>query len=108
MGRWALCLPLLLCAGRAFAAASWDGTWVGGWGDGEQIRIVVAGNKVTEVARGNAYAEVLSSEASPEGGMLCVWWIGGDSLLRRTGERAAIISLRERGRPMRSSGLRRE
>ncbi len=108
MGRRALCLLFLVCAGRAFAGPSWDGTWAGGWENGDGIQIVIAGDEVVSVYRGVDYPEVLSSEIAPDGGMLCIWWVGGDGLLQRTGERAATISLRERGRPVRSFAVVRE
>ncbi len=107
--RGLLALGLALAsAGGAWPALSWDGAWVGGWDGGDGIRIVIAGNKVTEIARANAYPEILSSEASPEGGMLAVWWVGGDGFLQRTGEREATLSLRERDKPVRNFAVHRE
>jgi len=108
MGRRALCLLFLVCGGRAFAAPYWDGTWVGGWENGDGIQIVVAGDKAIRVHRGVDYPEILSSDVSPGGSMLMIWWVGGDGLLQRIAEREATISMRERGRPVRSFTVKRE
>jgi hypothetical protein len=108
MFRPALCLLILVYAGGAFAAPFWDGTWVGGWEGGDGIQIIIAGNKVIGVGRGDFYPEVLSSAASPEGVMFSFWWVGGDGFLQRTGDREAIISLREHGKPVRVFTVKRE
>jgi hypothetical protein len=108
MPRRALCLLILVCAGSAFAAPSWDGTWAGGWEDGDGIQIIIVGNKVIGVGRGDAYPDVLSSDASPEGRMLSFWWVGGDGFLQRTSDREATISVREHGKPVRTFTVKRE
>jgi hypothetical protein len=107
-GLVALLLGRVAFAGTALAAPSWDGTWTGGWEKGNGVQIIVAGDKVTGVYRDGDYPEILSSEVSPEGGMLVLWWVGGDALLRRIGDREAGISLRERGRPARAFTVKRE
>jgi hypothetical protein len=103
---------VFVCAGMAGGAAaapsSWDGTWVGGWDGGDGIQIIIAGNKAVGVGRGDAYVEILSSEASPEGVMFCLWWVGGDGFLQRTGDREATLTMRERGKPARSFPVKRE
>ena len=106
-------LPLLfvlLIAIRSVAAPSWDGTWVGGWENGDGIQIIIAGDKAIGVYRGGDYPEILSSAASPEGRMLTVSWVGGDAFLERASDhdRQATISLREHGRPVRSFTVKRE
>ena len=108
MPRRALCLLILVCAGSAFAAPSWDGTWAGGWEDGDGIQIIIAGNKVIGVGRGMDYPEVLRSDVSAEGSMLSFWWVGGDAFLQRTSDREATISLRERGRLVRTFTVKRD
>ena len=108
MRRWVFCLLILLCAGKAFSAPSWDGTWAGGWENGDGIQIIIAGDKVIGVFRGVDYPEVLRSDVSADGSMLSFWWVGGDGFLQRAGDRAATISMRERGRPVRSFTLKRE
>jgi hypothetical protein len=101
-------LFLLLRFDGAAAAPSWDGTWAGGWDKDDGIQIVIAGNKVTGVYRDGDYPEILSSAASPEGRMFCLWWVGGDGLLLRTSDHEATISSRERGRPAHAFTIHRE
>jgi hypothetical protein len=101
-----LLLFSLLIAIRAVAAPSWDGTWAGGWEKGDGIQIVIAGDKVIGVYRDGDYPEILSSDMSPDASMVVFWWVGGDALLQRIGEREAAISLRERGRPVRNFTVR--
>ena len=108
MVRWAAFLFILLGSGLAVAAPSWDGTWTGGWDNGDGIQIVIAGDKVIGVYRDGDYPEILRSDASPEGRMFCFWWVGGDAFLQRIAEREATISLRERGRPVRIFAVRRD
>ena len=97
-----LLLSSSLIAIRSPAAPSWDGTWAGGWENGDGIQIIIAGNKVIGVYRDGDYPEILSSAASPEGRMLSFSWVGGDAFLQRSGDREATISLREHGRPVRN------
>jgi hypothetical protein len=100
---------LVWITGEASAAPSWDGTWTGGWENGDGIQIIVAGDKVTGVYRDGDYPEILSSAMSPEGRMLSFWWVGGDGFLQRTrGDGEATLSLRERGRSVRSFVVKRE
>jgi hypothetical protein len=103
-------LFVLLISIRSIAAPSWAGTWTGGWEHGDGIQIIIAGDKVIGVYRDGDYPEILSSAASPEGRMLSFSWIGGDAFLQRASDhdREAIISLRERGRPVRSFTVKRE
>jgi hypothetical protein len=110
MFRGVWCLLILVCAAGASAAPSWDGTWAGGWENGDGIQVIIAGNKVIGVYRDNDYPEILSSAVSPEGRMLTFSWVGGDGFLERTNDRAreATISLREHGRPVRAFTVKRE
>jgi len=101
-------LVAVMVAGAANAAQSWDGTWAGGWENGDGIQIIITSDKVIGVGRGMDYPEVLRSDVSAEGSMLSFWWVGGDAFLQRTGEREATISLRERGRPARAFTVKRE
>jgi hypothetical protein len=105
-----LVLFVLLIPIRSVAAPSWDGTWAGGWENGDGIQIVIAGDKVIGVYRDGDYPEILSSAVSPEGRMLTFSWIGGDAFLQRASDhdREAMISLREHGRPVRSFTVKRE
>jgi hypothetical protein len=103
-----LALGLLLGSACGTLAASWDGIWAGGLDNDKAIQISIVGDKVVGVVRDGDFPEVLSSAASSEGSMLCVWWVGGDGFLQRIGDREATISLRERGRPARSFTVKRE
>jgi len=100
----------LLISIRSVAAPSWDGTWAGGWENGDGIQIIIAGDKVIGVYRDGDYPEILSSAASPEGRMLTFSWVGGDAFLERARDqdREATISLREHGRPVRAFTVKRE
>jgi hypothetical protein len=101
-------LVAVMVAAEADAAQSWDGTWAGGWENGDGIQIIITGDKAIGVGRGMDYPEVLRSDVSAEGSMLSFWWVGGDAFLQRTGDREATISLRERGRPVRTFTVKRD
>jgi hypothetical protein len=101
-------LLVMSSATGSLAAPSWDGTWVGGWEAGDGIQIIIAGDNVIGVGRGDVYRDVLSSQASPEGRMFSFSWVGGDGFLQRTGDRDATLVLRERGRAERRFVVHRE
>ena len=105
-----LLLFVLLIPIRSVAAPLWDGTWAGGWENGDGIQIIIAGDKVIGVYRDGDYPEILSTAVSPEGRQLTFSWVGGDAFLERASdhEREATISLREHGRPVRSFRVKRE
>jgi len=103
-----LVLSAVAVASEASATQSWDGTWAGGWENGDGIQIIIAGNKVIGVGRGMDYPGVLRSDVSAEGSMLSFWWVGGDAFLQRTSDREATISLRERGRLVRTFTVKRD
>jgi hypothetical protein len=98
-------LPLILLAvavaGGAHAAQSWDGTWAGGWENGDGVQIIVAGEKAIGVFRGGDYPDIKQSQLSADGRTLTFAWAGGDGVLQRTGERDAAFTLHERGKPER-------
>jgi hypothetical protein len=100
-------LALVVACG-ASAAQSWDGTWARGWEHGDGVQIIIAGEKVIGVGRGNDYPDVVRSEVSADGGSLSFAWTGGDGTLRRTGDRDATFAMRERGKPDRSFAVHRE
>ncbi|HEV2187265.1 MAG TPA: hypothetical protein VGR70_08650 [Stellaceae bacterium] len=107
-------LPLVLAGvvaaavGVANAAQSWDGTWAGGWENGDGVQIIIAGDKVIGVFRGGDYPDIQKSQLSGDGQTLAFAWAGGDGVLQRTGERDAAFVLHERGKPERSFVVHRE
>jgi hypothetical protein len=105
-------LPLVLLAiaiaGSAHAAPSWDGTWAGGWENGDGVQIIVAGEKVIGVFRGGDYPDITQSQLSADGRTLTIAWAGGDGTLQRTGERDAAFTLHERGKAERKFLVHRE
>ena len=107
-------LPLLLAgviaaaSGVAHAAQSWDGTWAGGWENGDGVQIIIAADKVIGVFRGGDYPDIQKSQLSADGRTLTFAWVGGDGVLQRTGERDAAFVLHERGKPERSFVVHRE
>jgi len=103
-----LAVLALTIASSAGAAQSWDGTWAGGWENGDGIQIIIAGNKVIGVFRDGDYPEILSSAVSSEGSMLSFWWVGGDATLQSTGAREPTVSVREHGKPARAFTVKRE
>ena len=105
-------IPLFLLAvavmGSANAAQSWDGTWAGGWENGDGVQIIIAGDKVIGVFRGGDYPDIQKSELSADGRTLTFAWAGGDGTLLRTGDRDASFTLQERGKPARSFPVHRD
>jgi hypothetical protein len=99
---------LLAAAGVAKAAQSWDGTWAGGWENGDGVQIIIAGDKVIGVFRDGDYPDILRSQLSADGKTLTFGWSGGDGTLQRTDERDATFTLHERGKPARSFLVHRE
>jgi len=95
-------------AGASLAEPAWDGTWAGGWTNGDGVQIIVAGNKVIGVFRGGNYPDVQRSQVSVDGRSLIFAWAGGDGSLQRTGDRDAAFTLRERGKPEREFLVQRE
>ena len=95
-------------SGVAHAAQSWDGTWAGGWENGDGVQIIIAGDKVIGVFRGGDYPDIQKSQLSADSRILTFAWVGGDGVLRRTGERDAVFVLHERGKPERSFVVHRE
>jgi len=108
--RRSLLLILMAAAivGSANAVQSWDGTWAGGWVNGDGVQIIIAGDKVIGVFRGGDYPDIQKSELSTDGRTLTFAWAGGDGILSRTGDRDASFTLHERGKPARSFPVHRE
>ena len=103
-----LILMAAVIVGSANAAQSWDGTWAGGWVNGDGAQIIIAGDKVIGVFRGGDYPDIQKSELSTDGRTLTFAWAGGDGILSRTGDRDASFTLHERGKPARSFPVHRE
>ena len=105
-------LPLFLLVvavmSSAAAAQTWDGTWAGGWDNGDGVQIIIAGDKVIGVFRGGDYPDIQKSELSTDGRTLTFAWAGGDGILSRTGDRDASFTLHEHGKPARSFPVHRE
>jgi hypothetical protein len=95
-------------AGASLAEPAWDGTWAGGWTNGDGVQIIVAGNKVIGVFRGGNYPDVQRSQVSVDGRSLIFAWAGGDGSLQRTGEREATFTLHEPGKAERKFLVQRE
>jgi len=99
---------LLASVGLAKAVQSWDGTWAGGWENGDGVQIIITGEKVIGVFRGGDYPDIQRSQLSTDGKTLTFAWAGGDGTLGCTGERDATFTLHERGKPERSFTVHRE
>jgi hypothetical protein len=95
-------------AGGVRAAQSWDGTWAGGWENGDGVQIIITSGKVIGVFRGGDYPDIQKSQLSADGRTLTFAWAGGDGTLQRTGDRDAAFTLHERGRPARSFPVHRD
>jgi hypothetical protein len=92
----------------AQSPAGWDGTWAGGWENGDGVQIIIAGGKVIGVGRGMKYPDLLGSQVSADSRMLSFAWVGGDGMLERTSDRGAAFTMRERGVPVRKFVVERE
>lgn len=105
-------LPLFLLAVAlvrgANAAPSWDGTWAGGWENGDGVQIIIAGDKVIGLFYGGDYRDVQQSQLSADGRTLTFGWAGGDGTLLRTGDRDASFTLKDRGMAARSFPVHRD
>jgi len=99
---------LATVAGSANGAPLWDGTWAGGWENGDGVQIIITSGKVIGVFRGGDYPDILKSQLSADESTLIFAWSGGDGVLRRTGEHDAAFTLHERGKPERSFAVHRE
>jgi len=104
----AFVLLSLAAAGVAQAAPSWDGTWAGGWENGDGVQIIIAGDKVIGVFRGGDYPDITQSQLAADGRTLTFAWAGGDGVLQRTGDREAAFTLHERGKAERKFPVKRE
>jgi len=71
-----LALVLAALASPAFAAADWNGTWVGNWDKaGGGVQIIMAGNTAAGLFwRGDYISDELHSSVSADGSTLTITW----------------------------------
>ena len=84
----------------------WDGTWAGGWDQGNGVQLVFAGDKLIGFYWRNDYKGIVSSTASPDGSRTFAW-DNGEVVATRAGNEATL-AVRERGKPAVSVPLKRE
>jgi hypothetical protein len=84
----------------AFAAADWNGTWVGNWQDGDGVQIIMAGNEASGIFwHGDYLPDTPKSAVSPDGKTLTITWDHGSAVLTRDGAETAHVVIREPGHP---------
>lgn len=93
---------LVLMTSSAFAAADWNGTWIGNWSGANSngIQIAMAGNIATGIFwNGDYLPDELHSRVSPDGKTLTVTWGKSSAVLTRTGAETATAVIHEPGKP---------
>jgi hypothetical protein len=109
-GRFFLALTFaLFVAGAALSQSGrvgWDGTWAGGWDNGNGVQLVFAGETLIAFNWRGDYKNVARSAASPEGSQ-SFGWDKGEATATRAGN-VATLAVREQGRPAVSVALKRE
>ena len=109
-GRLVLALALTASlVGGALAQSArvgWDGTWAGGWDQGNGVQLVFAGEALIAFYWRNDYKSIVRSAASPDGRTFV--WDRGDATLTRGADGMARLGVRERGKPEISVSLKRE
>ena len=109
-GRLVLALALTAClVGGALAQTArvgWDGTWAGGWDQGNGVQLVFAGEALIAFYWRNDYKSLARSAAGSDGSRSFAW-DKGEARLTRAGNEATLM-LRERGKPELSVSLKRE
>lgn len=92
-------LAVLLIA-PSFAAADWNGTWVGNWDRaGDSVQIIVAGNSAAGLFwRGEYIADELHSAVSASGSTLTITWDQSNAILTRVNSDTAHVVMHEPGR----------
>ena len=110
LGRIALALTLaLLVSGAALAQSGrvgWDGTWAGGWDNGNGVQLVFAGETLIAFNWRGDYKDVTRSAAAPDGSRSFAW-DKGEATATRAGN-TATLGIREPGKPAVSVTLKRE
>jgi hypothetical protein len=108
-----LALAWLIVLGAAATASTgrgmaWDGTWAGGWDNGDGVQLTFVGDKIISVYRHGDYPDITRSEVSADRKTVNFAWSGGEATLQRLAEDDARITIRKRGRPERSYPVKRE
>jgi hypothetical protein len=85
----------------------WDGTWAGGWDQGNGVQLVFAGETLVAFNFRGDYEDIVRSAATPDGGRTFAW-DKGEATLSRTADREASLAVREPGRAEISIPLKRE
>jgi hypothetical protein len=85
----------------------WDGTWVGGWDNGNGVQLVFAGETLIAFYWRGDYQNVARFTPSPDGRGRSFAWAKGEATLTRADNEATLM-LRERGKPEISVALKRE
>jgi len=110
LGRLFLALALaLFVAGAALGQSGrvgWDGTWAGGWVNGNGVQLVFAGESLIAFNWRGDYKDVVRSAAAPGGGQSFTW-DKGEATATRAGN-VATLAIREAGKPAVSVALKRE
>lgn len=108
----AIALVLFLAAGSGFSAsaqdASWNGTWIGNWQNGNGTQIIFAGNEFIGIYWGGDYVGDAAGSVSADGKSATITWTGGKAVLTRDGSEAAQIVIQQTGQPDTSFPLTRD
>lgn len=103
---------LLLVAGGGFSAsaqdASWNGTWIGNWQNGQGTQIIFAGNEFIGIYWGGDYVGDAAGSVSADGKSFTITWTGAKAVLTRDGSEAAHIVIQQQGQPDTSFPLTRD
>ena len=111
MGAIRLAAAFLIAAvlgGGAWAAASWDGTWAGGFDAGAGIQLIVADEAVVGLFAGNDYVDGVQSSLSADGTTLTVSWPAGRVTVTRLGDDSASAVIHTGGTSDVTVALKRE
>ena len=110
LGRLFLVLAFaLFVAGAALGQSGrvgWDGTWAGGWDNGNGVQLVFVGESLIAFNWRGDYKDVVRSAATPDGSRTFAW-DKGEATATRAGN-AATLAIREAGKPAVSVALKRE
>ena len=97
----------LLLSGAAWAG-DLDGTWAGGWEQGDGVQIIVAGGKVIGFYRGDDYLTVERSTMVPGGGAIDFAWKTGEAVLRREADGKMRALIHDKGKTEQAIAVKRD